>query len=173
MIRRGLLLTCPALVLASCGFQPKARPGRDVPAGSVRSPFAPASIKLHPLTRIDRDPEGKPMIVAYLDIRDEWDDPTKAYGTLQVQLYRPAGGPVSGMDEQELTWDPELNNLDANSRLYDPVTHMYRLPLLDAPEWVIPEQGRDAPRLRLRVILNTFGPAGEARQLEDDLLMGP
>ena len=167
-----LLLTTVALGLCACQSQRGPRPGQHVEAGEVRSPFAPKTIALHPLTRVDRDPSGLPMIVAYMDVRDEWDDPSKAVGTLQVQLYRPVGGPVSGADEQELTWDLDLSDLDRNARLYDPVTHMYRLPLIEAPAWVLPEAGRDAPRLRLRAVLSTFGPAGEPRQLEDDLLLG-
>lgn len=172
MPARCLVLLCLTAAIAACSPQPKPRPGQRAGAASIGSPFAPARMKLHALSRIDRDPEGLPMLVAYLDIRDQWDDPTKAIGALQLQLYRPAGGPVSGMDEQELTWDLDLSDLDHNSRLYDPVTHMYRLPLLEAPAWVLPEEGRDAPRLRLRAVLNTYGPAGEPRQLEDDLLMG-
>lgn len=125
---------------------------------------------LHPLTRIDRDPHGAPMIIAYVDIRDAWGDPVKALGALQVQLYRPATGPVAGLDEQELTWDLDLSELDLNARLYDHVTRMYRLPLLEAPDWVLPEAGR--ARVRLRAVLNTAGPRGEPRRLDGDLLIG-
>jgi hypothetical protein len=164
----------PVLVLAvvapACQQQLRPPTGRADPAETL-SPFAPAAIRLHPLTRIDRDDKGAATIIAYLDIRDGWDDPAKALGSLKIQLYRPAG-PVASVDEQSLTWDVDLSDLDNNARLYDPVTHMYRLPLLDAPAWVIPEPGRDPPRLRLRAILETSGPRGETRRLEDDLLMG-
>jgi hypothetical protein len=129
-------------------------------------------MRLHPLSRVDRDPDGLPMLIVYVDVRDGWDDPTKAIGHLHVQLYRPASGSDMGQDEQELTWDLDLSDLEENRKLYDPVTHMYRLPLLEAPAWVMPEAGRDPPRVRLRAVLDTFGPTGESRQLASDLLMG-
>jgi hypothetical protein len=169
---RCILLLTIALGLCACDTQRRPRPGQRAGPAEMGSPFAPVSISLHPLTRIDRDPNGQPMIVAYLDVRDEWEDATKTIGSLQVQLYRPSSGPVSGSDEQELTWDLDLSDLDRNARLYDPVTHMYRLPLIEAPPWIMPESDRDPPRIRLRAVLNTFSPTGEARQLEDDLLIG-
>jgi hypothetical protein len=162
-----------ALAAAGCQTRPKSGlTGRAGPGGQIASPFAPAAIRLHPLTRVDRDSAGQPMLVVYMDIRDAWDDPVKAIGMLEIQLYRPAAGPGPGMDEQELLWNLDLADLELNGKLYDPVTHMYRLPLLEAPEWIMPEQGRDAPRMRLRALLNTFGPSSEPRQLEDNLLFG-
>jgi hypothetical protein len=166
-----LLSLAAAAMAAGCQLRPSTPMGRAGPA-EVGSPFSPAMINLHPLTRIDRAADGKPMIITYLDVRDAWDDATKAIGKLAVHLYRPGGGPVAGLDQQELTWDLDLSDLDRNSRLYDPVTHMYRLQLLDAPAWILAEPGREQPRFRLRAILDTFGPSGEARRLEDDLLIG-
>jgi hypothetical protein len=169
----SVLALAVASLAPGCQVRPRAGlGGRAGPGGDIAAPFAPDAIRLHPLTRVDRDSAGLPMLVVYMDVRDSWDDPVKAIGMLEVQLYRPASGPASNMDEQELTWNLDLSDLELNSKLYDPVTHMYRLPLLEAPEWIIPEQGRDAPRLRLRAILNTYGPRGEARQLDDNILFG-
>ena len=169
ILRPGLLAILLLVAPLGCGNRAAAPAGN---AGTeVRTPFAPARIALHPLTRVDRDERGAPMIIAYLDVRDAWDDPAKAVGALQVLLYRPTG-PLASVDEQHLTWDVDLSDLANNSRLYDPVTHMYRLPLLDAPAWIAPEAGRDQPRLRLRIVLDTLGPKAEPRRLQDDLLIG-
>jgi hypothetical protein len=163
-----------AVLTCSCALEPRpALRGIANPA-ELPNPFAPASLDLHPLTRIDRDAQGHPWIIAYVELRDAWGDPTKGTGTLQVQLYRQVGGSSSALGEQELTWSAQFSDLDFNAKIYDAATRMYRLPLEKAPEWLVaqPEPGAESPRARLRAILDTFGPKGEPRRLEDELTIG-
>jgi hypothetical protein len=159
------LLIAP-LLLAGPGCQGGPRPQVLAGPAEAGSPFSPVQMRLHPLSRVDRTQQGAPLIVAYLELRDAWGHNTKAIGELQVLLYRAAPGVAE--DVQELKWDINLSDLDRNSRLFDPVTHMYRLPLLDPPAWVAPEAGRPTPRIRLRLILSTFAPDGAPRMLEHD-----
>jgi hypothetical protein len=162
------------IAAAGCALQPRpALRGTANPA-EIPTPFAPASLDLHPLTRIDRDAEGHPWIIAYVELKDAWGDATKGVGNLQIQLYHQVGGASSGLGEQELTWNAPLSDLDFNAKVYDAATRMYRLPLEKAPQWLIekPEPGREPQRGRLRAVLDTFGPRGEPRRLEDELTIG-
>jgi len=158
--------------LASCASPPTgphegggARPG-------VAYPFAPASMRIHPLTRLERGDGGRPLLVCHVEVKDAWGDTTKSIGALQVQLYRPGEGPDASLERQELRWDVDLSDLTLNARLYDPATRTYRLPLRDLPPWLtINERGGPAQRVRLRVVLTTTGADGAALTLAGDLVM--
>ncbi len=144
-------------------------------AGSIVTPFAPASLQIHPLTRVDLDSKGHVWIICHIEMRDAWGDTCKGTGKLQVQLYRPAGGRAGGIGIQDLTWDIDLSDLDRNASLYDPATRTYRLQLQDPPSWVaesLDPKGQDTPRVRLRAILATHGPKGEDRLLQDEFTIG-
>jgi hypothetical protein len=129
-------------------------------------------LEIHPLSRIDKDAQGRPLIVCHLELRDEWGDPCKATGALEVQLYRPVGARQGGLGVQELKWDVNLSNLEMQ-RLYDPSTRTYRLELEGAPAWVL---GEGSPRgeviARLRAVLETSGPQGERRTLTSEYAVG-
>ncbi|MEX2218190.1 MAG: hypothetical protein WD749_05465 [Phycisphaerales bacterium] len=152
--------------LASCAIPP-AVPVPVGPGGAeaLDNPFAPASLHIHPLTRVERDAEGKLWIICHVELLDAWGDTAKGIGQLQVRLFRPAPTPAAPA-RQELNWDVNLSDLKENSSLYDSPTRTYRLPLQNAPQWVGAENGR--PRIRLVAILTTRGPAGQQRTLQDE-----
>lgn len=159
------------MALAPSGCAPGSMGGSDGPtrAGAdTPNPFAPASVRAHPLTHLDRDDEGKPIIVLHAELRDRWGEPCKGAGTLVVELYRPSSGPASGLETQELVWEVDLSDLDLNVRLYDPATRTYRLQLSDLPGWITvgDQEGADR-RVRLNVVLTTTGPQGVQVVLED------
>jgi hypothetical protein len=161
-----------ALAESGCAIHPR-DPVQVGPGGaeSLGNPFAPASIRVHPLTHAERDSAGKVWIICHVELKDAWGDTTKGVGQLQVQLYRPSGSPGSGIGTQELKWDTNLSDLKNNAALYDGPTRTYRLPLENAPEWIMGEEGKEKPRVRLRAVLGTRGPAGEKRVLQDDYVM--
>lgn len=171
---RSAALLVLIAAIPGCAIKPNAPLRGMANPTDLPAPFAAASLDLHPLTRIDRDAEGNPWIIAYVELKDAWGDATKGIGSLQVQLYRQVGGASSGLGEQELTWNANLSDLDFNAKVYDAATRMYRLPLEKAPAWLIakPEPGKDPPRGRLRAVLDTFGARGEPRRLEDELTIG-
>jgi hypothetical protein len=170
----ALILAGALPLTVACKARPRPELRGIADPAQIPHPFAPASLILHPLTRIDRDAEGRLWIVAYLEVKDAWGDPTKAVGALTVMLYRQVGGADSTLGEHELTWDVNLADLDRNHDLYDSATRMYRLPLEKAPEWLAtpPDGGRERLRGRLRAILATHGPRGEPVVLEDELTIG-
>jgi hypothetical protein len=165
------LLTCSlaAIALSACAF----RPGQslDSPGGPETDtpyPFAPASIEIHPLTRLTQDTSQRPLIICHVECRDAWGDTSKAFGALRVLLYR--GTPGDPLGVQELRWDVDLTDLDRNAALFDPATRTYRLPLQDVPEWA---GIGSAPggRLRLRAVLDTVDARGRPTSIEDEFVL--
>ena len=161
-----------AVSLGACAVRPR-DPVTVGPGGaeSLGNPFAPATVRIHPLTHVQKDPDGKVWIICHLELKDAWGDTTKGIGQVEVQLYRPSGGPGSGIGTQELKWPTDLSDLKNNAALYDPPTRTYRLPLQNAPAWVAGEDGKERPRVRLRVVLATRGPGGEKRVLQGEYVI--
>ncbi len=141
-------------------------------AGPVVNPFAPATMTIHPLTRIDKDPAGKMWIYCHIEFKDSWGDTVKATGKLDIQLFRPTGGSTSVLGTQELVWKVDLSDLEKNASLYDPATRTYRLPLENPPAWLAqPSADADAPRARLKAVFSTPGARNGTWMLEDEFAL--
>jgi hypothetical protein len=174
--RCARVLAAAALALLAgpwpgCAIRPKSPLAhQSAGPGGVQNPFAVASMHIHPLTRLDRDTAGAPILICHLEFKDTWDDTCKGVGKLSIQLYRPTGGRASGLGSQELAWDVDLSSLDTNAALYDPATRTYRIPLDGAAS--PSSQERDLPKARLRAVFTTPGPHGEERVLEDEYPIG-
>lgn len=155
--------------LAGCAV----RPGVDLdsPAGpntGTPYPFAPASMEIHPLTRLTQDSSHRPLLIGHVEFKDAWGDTCKVFGNLQVQLYR--GTPGEAVGVQELRWDVDLSDLERNAALFDPATRTYRLPLQDVPEWA-GAGSEPGGRLRLRAILTSVDAKGRPATLEDEFVL--
>lgn len=122
---------CAMMSGAGCGrIGGAARWEGDATAG----PFAPAHLRLHPLSHLERNELGLPeRLICHAEFQDRWFDSVKACGVLEVQLYRGSATAV-GMDEQVAKWTVDLTDLEANARWFDPVTRTYRMQL-DLPSW--------------------------------------
>ncbi len=171
MPHRPIVPALLAALLAACTAPPPARgPARSGQATDLPNPFPPEAIVIHPLTRAERDPQGRPVIMCHIEFRDAWGDTVKAAGTLQVQLYRPVG--AGDIGQQELVWPIPLNDLDANAGFFDPATRTYRLPLEDAPEWVIPPEpgttAGPARRIKLRAVFEGLDAHAHPLTLQDE-----
>lgn len=101
---------------------------------SNASPFAAVSLRVHPLTHIGTGKDGKPRLLAHIELRDRWGDATKGIGKLTLRLFGPLGG--TGASQELTRWDVDLADLDLNATLFDPSTHTYRLQLAGVPEWL-------------------------------------
>lgn len=133
-----------AVVIVTTGFVSAGLPGCRTPAavpasgerGELWNPFAPASMQVYPLTHLDRDDDGRARIVAHLDLRDAWGESVRGVGMLRILLYRRAEELSGRLDQQELAWDIDLNDLELNTSFYDRATRTYRVPLVGVPGWV-------------------------------------
>lgn len=169
MHRLAAVISAAAIAgCAGCAIRPAGLEGSGGPATDTPYPFAPASIEIHPLTRLTRDSSGSPLIIGHVECKDAWGDTCKAFGALQILLYRGTPGELTGI--QELRWDVDLSDLERNAALFDPATRTYRLPLQDVPEWAS-HGSSPGGRLRLRAVLTTTDARGKPTSLEDEAVV--
>lgn len=129
--------------------------------------FAPESLRISPLTRLEKGTDGKPELAVYFELADHWGHPTKSPGVVQVQLYR-LGGVSQGLATLADQWRADLTDPDRNSAMFD-VTGMYRVPLAELPGWLSQRAAGDGEvvRVRVRVFMRTIGRNGETIDLRD------
>lgn len=138
------------------------------PDQPIINPFAPASIRIHPITHLNVGNDGQPMIILHVEFRDFWGETCKGVGSIVVELYRPSAGPRAGLEVQELVWEVDLTDLQRNARLYDPATRTYRLQLANLPGWIrVDPNATTGQRVRLKVTLAAPDETGAQIILED------
>ena len=166
-MKRAVLGCCCGVVLGLGGCAPSAHELPDSLDPVLAFEFAPASLRISPLTRLETGTNGKPELAVYVELADRWGHTTKAPGIVQVQMYR-IGGVSQGLATLVDRWEADLTNPDQNSKLFD-VTGMYRVPLAELPSWLVERAGGNgnAERVRLRVFLRTIGVGGETIDLRD------
>ena len=105
-------------------------------------PFWPTRVRVHPSTRIVKDPQTDHWVI---ETRIEFADPegatTKAVGQLTIQLWDAASANAA---ESLQNWNMDLRDLAVNRRQYDDVmrTYLFRLEIDPAK---IPEN----PQIRI------------------------
>ncbi len=151
----------------SCGIQPKGAGVRAAaadslaaaPVGSDAWAFAPARVRLHPLSRLARGTRPNQRTVeAHVELLDRWGHGTKGLGTFVFELHRDAleGDGASRGQEQINLWILDLSDPEANARAFDRVTRTYRATLTG-----VADSASRAIGLTLRVTFRT----PEGRQL--------
>jgi hypothetical protein len=147
-------------------------------AGLDLDALAPARLRIHPLTRLTREPvasaespEWETQLACHLEFKDRFGHNVKALGTLRVELYRPTPGDSGAAvsENQELVWDLDLRDPDANSLLYDDlVTRTYIVYLGGLPDWAARWAAGEArePWVTLRATFTTADCDGRERLLE-------
>lgn len=158
------------MLAAACGALPK-RP--DLPTGG--DPFAPTSVRIHPLTHTDGAAPGlapgQSMVLLHFELRDAYADSVKALGEVKVELYKAGEGVTPGIESQTLTWDiHDLANPETNTARFDPATRTYRVPLI-APDWVAKDATGRRSRLTLRLVFTPTTPTGRRSWFEDNFTL--
>lgn len=179
----GMAGACMLGAVSGCRQMQLPRPvvrGVVDPSGQTW-PFAPTTLRIYPLTRVDRDANGRPIVVIYLETIDRWGDFAKGLGDLEIRLYVGDRALGAGPDTLELSWpDVNLSNLEENASWYDPASKMYRLTLgglsrspraLDAAESLLNRAGPTTSRLRVVAALQTVGPDGRETLLQDQFVI--
>lgn len=159
------LLPLIVLLSASCAPAPEPAPVWN-PAAPGAWPFAPAALRLHPLTHVERTQAGEAVIMCHIELLDFWGDTTKGVGELHIELLRPVPG---GNPVVELTWDIDLRDPNDNVTLYDQSTRTYRIQLADLPEWSRQAADAASTRFILRATLTGPNPEGLIEELSDEL----
>jgi hypothetical protein len=148
-------------------------PERLPSAAATLAALAPARIRIHPLTRLERDAKGQLRLVCYLELGDQWGHPCKWLGFARVELYRPSdamldtgGGAAAGGERQENIWNVDLADPEKNAITYDWVTHTYRLELVGLPGWVeqLSRGESREPWATVRAYFLAAAPSGEGEK---------
>jgi len=166
-MKRAVFGCCCGVVVGLGGCAPGAHELPDSLDPVLAFEFAPASLRISPLTRLETGTDGKPELAVYFELADRWGHTTKAPGIVQVQMYR-IGGVSQGLATLADRWEADLTHPGRNSKMFD-VTGMYRVPLAELPSWLVQRvdgEGK-SERLRLRVFLRTIGVGGETIDLRD------
>lgn len=143
-------------LLCGVGIGGCAGDGEAAPVVRSEDPFAPTTLRVHPLTHVEMQgpglEAGKCMVVLHYELHDAWGDAVKSTGMLRVELYRPGSGVTPGIETQDVAWDmPRMQEAEYNSGRYDPATRTYRVPLL-APAPVAEALKGGAGWIKLRVV---------------------
>ena len=119
-------------VVCAAGSGCSAGDGKWTETG-VAYPFAPASVRIHPLTHLDQTDDGEVLLVCHIELLDPWGESVRGVGNMKVSLF----GPARPVSTEDAVWLFDLNDLKTNNTLYDPATRTYRLQLIELPAWVI------------------------------------
>jgi hypothetical protein len=145
----------------------------SLPPGPARvvEQLAPVKVRVHPLSRVEREPGKATKVICHLELTDQFGVTCKWLGRARVELYRPVGedGGVGsiGSEKQDLIWEQDLNDAKVNNASYDWVSRTYVLSLGDVPAWVdkIDQgKGRD-PWLTLKAYFIYVGVDGQEKTL--------
>ncbi len=117
-------------------------------AASAQWPYAPASIRVHPISRIKYDrATGQAIVQARIEFLDPDGFSTRGVGKLTISLTGPSDEGVMLMSKTE--WECDLNDLELNRQYYDEVTRTYQVTLKLTPQIDVPFEPR------LRAVLDT------------------
>jgi len=170
-----LLLAGAALPVAcgSKGLPPEAEgilPAEFAAWVPERDAFAPARLRVHPLTRITRDGKGAPVFVCHIVLRDALGQVARCLGVAQVELVGAdaQGKPVGAALR---VWQVDLRDPLENAAAFDDVvTRTYALHLGAPPEeaakFADAVGSTDGPALAVRARFVYKDAEGVARQLE-------
>lgn len=157
-------------VVSSCGVRPGdvSQAVGDAARG-VPNPFAPASLIIHPLTRLEQGADQPDAIICHLEFKDAWGDACKVLGKVRVELFHPTEENAR-VGRQAFTWESDLSDLEVNARQYDQATRTYRLALGGLESDLVPT-GKGPRALRLRATFDGWDPHGKAMRLAAEYLL--
>lgn len=152
-VRAGALVGLLLAGIVAGGCAAGDAPGTLWETERVRAwPFAPAEVRVHPLSRVQQSPER--LLILHVELLDPWHDTTKCVGMLRI-----IAGPPGG---EAMQWDVDLRDAELNASLYDASTRTYRVQLRGV------QVPRGANELAVRIEFTGPGPDGRERTLTDE-----
>jgi hypothetical protein len=138
-----------ALTFSGCGWMAGSRQtaGQRSPAagetrltpGPTLNAFAPAAVRLYPLTHAQpTGPGGRPVLVVHVEVKDGWGDSIKAPGELVVRVAPLSGWGAAreGETREPSRWRVDMIDAELNSAWFDPATRTYQVRLSNLPTWM-------------------------------------
>lgn len=149
---------------------------RGLDASAAYRAFAPARIRIHPLTHVDGSTD-RGVLVLHYELRDRFGDSVKALGELKVELYKPGPGVMGSMETREASWTvAQTLEPEGNSERFDRTTRTYRVQLF-APAWVRDWAAgnaairADVPWIKIRVLYTAIDADGNAKVHSDEYVV--
>ena len=118
------------ILTAVGGCAPRVEPAPDIGPDAVHWPYWPLDMRVHPLTRLVRDPDTV-LIEARIEFLDREGHTTKCFGKLRLDLRE---GPDGGSEISVNEWNVRLDEIETNRLHFDEVTRTYLLKLEIEPE---------------------------------------
>lgn len=149
------------------GPRERGEPTRLATPAEVASALAPASMRVHPLTRLEPGGRGGWRLVVHLELLDPHGHSGKWLGRAEVGL-EPVGGGGGGGGEAEgrgrvvtLDW----SDAGANAVAFDWISRTYRVVLDDLPSWARPGAGGSEVEVEVRARFTYLGADGLERSV--------
>ena len=137
--------------------------------GPILAAFAPASVRLHPLSRWDAL-AVEPTLLCHIELLDDNDDPIKWPAVVEITI-RPVSGvlatapePISGIlgqSTEALRFRFTVIDSESAARQFDPVSRSYLARLAGLPAWA-------ARRPAVSVSIRAVCPISPASSIELD-----
>jgi hypothetical protein len=114
------------------------------------------SMRIHPLTRLARDPDtGEPWIDVRIELFDRDGQTVRGCGRIRIDLHEATDLEAALAPPVVASWEIDLSDLTYNALRFDPVTRTYLFPLE-----LEPDQLGDSPLLR------AYYETGDGRRLK-------
>ncbi|MBL8765302.1 MAG: hypothetical protein JNM07_13645 [Phycisphaerae bacterium] len=101
--------------------------------------LAPEALRIHPLTRLERDGSGGVVLVLHVDLLDATGTGVKWLGVMRIELRRPPLSPDVGSDEP--AWAIDLTDAARAGAYFDGVARGFVFVLAGVPGWVAAADG--------------------------------
>lgn len=173
-------LTCSAL-LAGCESTPPPATGEhltpiegeSLPSVSAAATMlAPVRLRIHPLSRLERDELGRAQLVLQMELLDAAGHSGKWLGRATVAIERLAG-PSAGEATTDAARRFNLTTPQNSNARFDWITRTYVLRIAPLPTWydtLVDGSERDATA-RVRCTFTLLDAQGTARTLEDTAVL--
>ena len=111
--------------------------------GPILAAFAPASVRLHPLSRWDAL-AAEPTLLCHIELLDDNDDPIKWPAVVEITI-RPVSGPLAaaaqpitsmlGRSSETLRFRFTVIDSESAAKQFDPISRSYLARLAGLPAW--------------------------------------
>ncbi len=149
-------------------------PNAPLPPATSSDDLLPVTLHIHPLTRFGSS-NGQPVIIAHLELRDRFNQNSRALGRVRLQVRGNNSAP-SGFDAEtdspsDSTWHIDLSTPGRNAEFFDDlITRTYVLTIGDLPAWLVERFNPTTARVSAPTLSADFlfsDSAGQMRTISD------
>jgi hypothetical protein len=120
-----------ALVLCLCIAQGCSSSGPPVAQSDVADRFAPATLRIHPISHVHIRQDGIAVVEAAVRLQDADGFPVRGTGQLEFEFHQ--GDRHGEAIMSRIEWSADLNDAATNAEIFDSTTRTYLVPLTLKP----------------------------------------